>query len=167
MRLATVIEGDLIQARAAHVSALVARSAEGLELASVAFERMGAYLLAAEAAADAGMVWRRSGSPRQAAAAGMRVGSLKLLCSEAHTPSLDAAEVRASLTRAESEVSRLAAAGYTNRQIADHLCLSLRTVQNHMQHVYEKLGIAGRNELAGAFTPDGSLASYIPAGRAR
>jgi DNA-binding CsgD family transcriptional regulator len=165
VRLATVIEGDLIQARAAHVSALVARSAEGLELASVAFERMGAYLLAAEAAADAGMVWRRSGSPRQAAAAGMRVGSLKLLCSEAHTPSLDAAEVRASLTRAEREVSRLAAAGYTNRQIADHLCLSLRTVQNHMQHVYEKLGIAGRNELAGAFTPDGSLGSQIPAGR--
>jgi len=44
----------------------------------------------------------------------------------------------------------LAAGGSTSREIADSLFLSVRTVDNHLQRVYTKLGVTGRNELADA-----------------
>jgi DNA-binding CsgD family transcriptional regulator len=53
------------------------------------------------------------------------------------------------LTGAEQQVATLAAGGYTNRQIAQHLTLSRRTVETHLAHAYQKLGIHSRSELAG------------------
>lgn len=52
------------------------------------------------------------------------------------------------LTAAERRVARLAAAGRTNREIADALFVSTRTVGGHLSHVYAKLGIRSRTELA-------------------
>jgi DNA-binding CsgD family transcriptional regulator len=43
-----------------------------------------------------------------------------------------------------------AATGRSNKQIAGHLHLSVRTVESHLQRAYEKLGISGRHELADA-----------------
>jgi DNA-binding CsgD family transcriptional regulator len=48
----------------------------------------------------------------------------------------------------EAEIARLAASGVTNQQIAERLYLSIRTVHNHLQHVYTKLGVSSREELA-------------------
>ena len=59
----------------------------------------------------------------------------------------------AALTRREREIARLAATGRTNRDIADALVVSLRTVENHLHRVYEKLGVSGREELAAALDP--------------
>jgi DNA-binding CsgD family transcriptional regulator len=53
------------------------------------------------------------------------------------------------LTSAEQQVAELAAGGYTNRQIAQRLTLSRRTVETHLTHAYQKLGIHSRSELAG------------------
>jgi DNA-binding CsgD family transcriptional regulator len=108
---------------------------------------MGADLLAAEAAADATIAWRQAGDPRRAAAAQHRAASLTRRCQGATTPALQAIETRARLTPAERDTALLAARGHTNKQIADELCLSIRTVENRLQHVYEKLGISGRDEL--------------------
>jgi DNA-binding CsgD family transcriptional regulator len=52
------------------------------------------------------------------------------------------------LTSAEQRVAQLAAAGRTNREIADTLFMSVRTVEGHLSHVYGKLGIRSRTELA-------------------
>jgi DNA-binding CsgD family transcriptional regulator len=52
------------------------------------------------------------------------------------------------LTRREREVAGLAAAGASSREIAAKLVLSVRTVDNHLQNVYSKLGVASRDELA-------------------
>jgi DNA-binding CsgD family transcriptional regulator len=52
-----------------------------------------------------------------------------------------------SLTEAELRVVRAAAAGRSNRQIADTLYLSRRTVGWHLSNVFRKLGIASRVEL--------------------
>jgi DNA-binding CsgD family transcriptional regulator/tetratricopeptide (TPR) repeat protein len=52
------------------------------------------------------------------------------------------------LTGTEERVARLAAAGRTNREIADTLFLSVRTVEAHLSHIYGKLGIRSRTELA-------------------
>ena len=46
-------------------------------------------------------------------------------------------------------ISRLARAGRTNRQISRELYLSVNTVETHLAHVYRKLGIRRRGELAG------------------
>ncbi|MDQ1501611.1 MAG: hypothetical protein QOI86_4951, partial [Actinomycetota bacterium] len=66
--LAALIEGPLVDARAAHAAALVQRDAARLAALSVEFEEMGALLLAAEAAVDAAEVWRRCGDRRAATA---------------------------------------------------------------------------------------------------
>ena len=54
------------------------------------------------------------------------------------------------LTRREQEIGVLAAAGEPSRAIAERLFLSVRTVENHLQNVYTKLGVTNRRELAEA-----------------
>jgi DNA-binding CsgD family transcriptional regulator len=54
------------------------------------------------------------------------------------------------LTAREREVASLAARGLTNREIADNLYLSPRTVENHLQRIYDKLGVSSRDELNAA-----------------
>lgn len=50
------------------------------------------------------------------------------------------------LTARELEVLKLAARGITNREIADSLCISVRTVQVHLSNVFAKLGVGSRTE---------------------
>lgn len=51
------------------------------------------------------------------------------------------------LTRRETEVLRLVARGYTYPEIAEQLVLSVKTVQNHVQHILDKLQLRRRHEL--------------------
>jgi len=50
------------------------------------------------------------------------------------------------LQRREVEVLKLAAEGFSNKQIAAKLGISERTVQSHMVHIFTKLGVASRTE---------------------
>ncbi len=45
------------------------------------------------------------------------------------------------LTSREIEVLTLVAEGYTSQEIAEHLVLSIKTVQVHRAHISEKLGL--------------------------
>jgi DNA-binding CsgD family transcriptional regulator len=153
--VAALIEGDLAAARAAHTDALAHADAPGLDKVSLEFEAMGADLLAAEAAADAAVARRRDGDVRDAAAAERRAGLIAARAEHPATPALHAIEARARLTPAERETANLAAAGRSNKDIAAHLVLSTRTVENRLQRVYEKLGIAGRADLAAELASDG------------
>ncbi|MEU6081372.1 AAA family ATPase [Streptomyces sp. NPDC047108] len=56
------------------------------------------------------------------------------------------------LTPGEERVSTLAAQGYRNKEIAERLFVSLRTVETHLTGAYRKLGIEGRSGLAAAMT---------------
>ena len=61
------------------------------------------------------------------------------------------------LTPAEQAVARLVATGRTNRQTADELYVSVKTVESHLGHIFTKLGIRSRKELItriGARSPD-------------
>ena len=51
------------------------------------------------------------------------------------------------LTEREVEVLRRIALGHTNREIADQLYLSVRTVETHRQHIQQKLRLSSRAEL--------------------
>jgi DNA-binding CsgD family transcriptional regulator len=142
------MEGQLAAVMAAHARALVDKDAPGLEACSASFETLGACLLAAEAAADAAAAWMHRGGARSAAAAGRRAGRLADGCEGAVTPALGAIESRVRLTPAERECALLAAAGRSNREIAGTLYLSVRTVENRLQRIYEKLGVTSRADLA-------------------
>jgi DNA-binding NarL/FixJ family response regulator len=48
------------------------------------------------------------------------------------------------LSAREREVVALIAAGLSNRQIAEQLVLSVRTVERHIENVYNRLGISGK-----------------------
>ncbi len=52
-----------------------------------------------------------------------------------------------SLTNREKQVLKLIAEGYTNKQIADMLYMSVKTVMGHRTHIMEKLNIHSRTEL--------------------
>jgi DNA-binding NarL/FixJ family response regulator len=54
------------------------------------------------------------------------------------------------LTPAERRVASLVAEGKTNREVAAALYLSERTVEGHLAHVFNKLGVRSRTELARA-----------------
>jgi len=59
------------------------------------------------------------------------------------------------LTPSELRVARLAADGLSNRDIADALFITRKTVGDHLGAAYRKLGVAGRSGLATALDPGG------------
>jgi predicted ATPase/DNA-binding CsgD family transcriptional regulator len=72
--------------------------------------------------------------------------------SDADEPSAEGTRWRmpGQLTFREAEIADLAARGMSNRQIAEHLFISKRTVDAHLDHIYAKLGISSRVELLNA-----------------
>jgi len=54
----------------------------------------------------------------------------------------------APLTTRECEIAELVAAGRTNREVAEQLVLSTRTIEAHLRNIYGKLGVRSRVELA-------------------
>ena len=72
-----------------------------------------------------------------------------------------------SLTPTEHAVVALVAEGLSNPDIADRLFISRSTVKTHLNHVFTKLGISSRAQLASAFTsateePDGTGRTPVP-----
>ena len=51
------------------------------------------------------------------------------------------------LTEREHEIAGLVAAGRTNREVAEQLVLSTRTIEAHLRNIYGKLGVRSRVEL--------------------
>jgi DNA-binding NarL/FixJ family response regulator len=64
------------------------------------------------------------------------------------------------LTESEFAVVSLVAQGATNREVADRLYLSAYTVNSHLRHVFAKLGIRSRVELARLAAERGVLAQH-------
>ena len=55
-----------------------------------------------------------------------------------------------SLTESQARVATLADGGLTNREIAERLFVTIKTVETHLMAVYRKLGIKSRDELRSA-----------------
>jgi DNA-binding NarL/FixJ family response regulator len=66
---------------------------------------------------------------------------------EAERAELELAPVAEGLTPTQERVARLAASGLTNREVADSLVVSAKTVEAHLARAYRKLGIRSRAEL--------------------
>jgi non-specific serine/threonine protein kinase len=59
----------------------------------------------------------------------------------------DAADPGETLTRRELEIAALVADGLSNREVAEQLVISKRTVDAHMEHIFSKLGVSSRVQL--------------------
>ncbi|TMR12902.1 hypothetical protein ETD86_31685 [Nonomuraea turkmeniaca] len=142
--LAGCCQGEFVRLAAAHARA----RGDGAALLAVAenFEELGFLLHAAEAAAQASQAFEAAGRTASARAANARAWALAARCEGARTPAL--ARLQApGLTTRELEIAQLAAAGLTSKEIAARLVISVRTVDNHLQSAYTKLGVSSRAEL--------------------
>lgn len=143
LRAADALDGlAAIAAARGHVGA---RSLSATARALRAPRRAAAWGSAARNLVDAARTsppagWVREGQLTEAAVAAVDE-VFAALPSHRRTP-LDA------LTRSERAVADGVAAGKTNRQIAEDLFVSPRTVDAHLSHIYRKLGITTRAKLA-------------------
>jgi DNA-binding CsgD family transcriptional regulator len=153
-----------IALRAASLAEGGARGIELLRDAVGVLERSDAGLEQARAMTDLGAALRRAGQRaesrellRPALDLAHRCGALVL--TERARTELVAAGGRPrrlvlsgldSLTPSERRVAQLAAAGLSNRDIAQHLFITTRTVEGHLTHAYQKLDITSREQLPDA-----------------
>ncbi len=158
--LADRCDGELVAAWTAHAVAAASDQPDRLVDAADRFEAFGALLFAAEAATGAAHAFQRQGQQRASARSLARAARLLARCESARTPGLVTTRSVVPLTSREREVCLLAAEGTPSPEIARRLYLSVRTVNNHLQRAYTKLGVSNRAELADAL----ALASSEPAG---
>ncbi|MGW9438107.1 LuxR C-terminal-related transcriptional regulator [Streptomyces sp. NPDC055607] len=142
--------GTFLSARAEFAASLATADAQGLRSAALRMEEVGADLMAAEACAAAAHALRRAGLPRAAADSDNRSAVLLNRCEGARTPLMATSASPSPLTDREREIAIAAASGTTSKDIAASLTLSVRTVNNHLQRIYTKLGVGNRRELAAA-----------------
>lgn len=89
-----------------------------------------------------------------ALAATTRAHRLIQACEGARTPALTAIAVPLPLTNREREIGTLAASGLSNRQIAQRLVVSVRTVEGHLYRACAKLGASDRAQLTALLRGD-------------
>ncbi len=152
---------------ALRVAGVVAGGTEGVELLREAADELGrseARLDHARALLDFGAALRREGQRvasreplRAAADAALRCGAGQLAdrardeltASGARPRRLELSGVE-SLTSRERQVARVAADGLSNREIAQELFVSKKTVETHLGSIYRKLDVSSREEVAEA-----------------
>lgn len=135
--------------------AVLAQSGLRLEHARTQYE-LGAALRRAGRRADARKALGRAYASARACG-GLRVARLageELRVAGAH-PRRDELRGRDVLTASELRVAQLAADGRSNAQIAQELYVTLRTVETHLTHAYQKLDIQRRAELHTALETTG------------
>jgi DNA-binding CsgD family transcriptional regulator len=136
-------------------------SLEALEFATQHLEESQAALERARALVDYGAALRRSGRRQGAreplrrgldlaqrcganALAARAMGEVRLTGARPRRTALEGPE---SLTEREREVATRAAEGLSNREIAESLVVTVKTVEWHLRHAFRKLGIDSREKL--------------------
>jgi DNA-binding CsgD family transcriptional regulator len=141
-----------------------ARAVEALEAAVECLEESQTALERARALVDLGAALRRARRPRDSREPLRRGLDLAQRCGAAELAGRAMREVTAAgarprrpalhgieaLTPRELQASSLAAEGLSNREIAEALYVTVKTVEWHLKHSYGKLGISSRRELAAA-----------------
>ncbi|WP_327004477.1 LuxR C-terminal-related transcriptional regulator [Dactylosporangium sp. NBC_01737] len=146
-RVADMSDSPLFSWYADYAAALAGADRGRLEALSLDWEQRNYTVLALEAAVRARQACPDS-DQRAAGRLTRRIAELRDRCG-GHWPAWLVEPVAVSgLTRREQGVCALAAAGLSNTEISVRLVLSVRTVENHLQRAYDKLGIRQRSQLA-------------------
>lgn len=139
--------GRMAEAIGAHSRGLAQHDPAQLVAAADTFETIGAFALAGDAAAHAAREYARAGCRGAELESAARARWLSAQ-GGARSPALRCAGEPLPLTEREWEIADLVDAGLSNRQIADLLCLSVRTVDGHLYRVFAKVGVEDRSHLA-------------------
>lgn len=148
---------------------------EQLAEAAAMFERAGTGLELARTLTEQGALLRRVGRRRDAReplrrGLDLATGCGALAISRRAREELIAAGAKPrrerisgveALTASELRVARLAAQGLTNRQIAQALFITMRTVSAHLGQAYSKLDIGDRAQLASLLSVDPGVARGV------
>lgn len=147
--IAEVFDGEFVPALAHLAAGLADDEPARLVDAAAELAGLGADLVAAEAGRAACAAYTRAGDTRRATAAARDAERYLERCGERpRTPLLRESQATASLTGRELEIALMTARGASSREIAETLSLSVRTVQNHLQRAYVKLGVTNRYALS-------------------
>ena len=146
--LEEIVEGPRAGLAARFAEAL--HDDDGAELAAVSagFEDVGDLIAAVDAAAHAAIAYRHRDLRGSALGCSARAEALAEQCGGARTPTLRKAVERLPFTDREREIVMLIGEGLSNRDIAQRLTLSVRTVESHIYKAMAKTGTPNRDELA-------------------
>lgn len=148
--LAALVDGPRVGVAADFAEALRTDDGAAMTAASLDFERIGDRVAAMDAAALAAVARRSMGLRGSALGCTSRAGQLAQECGGATTPALRKSAKHLPLTDRELEVVVMLASGLSNRQIAERLTVSVRTVESHVYNAMAKTGSGSRAELAAA-----------------
>jgi DNA-binding CsgD family transcriptional regulator len=147
--LAGLVQGPRAPTAAAHAAALAAGDGDGLVDASHHYEEFGDRLAAADASAQAVVAYQHVGLRGAALSASATTHRLATECQGAQTPAIRAATTPLPFTARQSEIISLAAQGLSNKQIADRLTMSTRSIEGHLFRASQRVGANSREQLIG------------------
>jgi DNA-binding NarL/FixJ family response regulator len=145
--LAAQLDSELVRLWAGHARALQASDAPSLADTGAQLADLGYLLAGAEALAHAAAAFRSIDRRASAAGAAARARDLLVRCESPRTPAITHLDASVALSRREQEVAALASRGLSNREIAERLYVSVRTVESHLANAFTKLGINRRSQL--------------------
>ena len=145
--LAEALSFPLANAIARHAESLRDNDGDGLLAASTEYRSIGDRAAAADAAAQAAAVFTRSDRSKRGLYAGALARELADECGGLDTPALRS-RVGLPLSGRQRGVIELVVAGLSNREIAERLVMSVRTVEGHVYRACQRVGAQSREELA-------------------
>lgn len=148
LELRDVVEGPRVNAAATFAVGLAEGNGDLLCEASNQLQEMGDLLAAADASAHAALAYRNRGLRGSALTAAGHAQRLARDAGGARSPALREAAQPLPLTAREREVIALVAQGLSNRQIANVLGISVRTIEGHLHRASSRVGVSSREQLA-------------------
>ncbi len=145
--LAGQLSLPLADAVARHAESLQADDGEGLLAVSGEYRAIGDRAVAADTAAQAAAVFITGQHSSRGAYAAAIAQELATECGGLCTPALRS-RLGIPLTGRQRDVIELVASGLSNREIADRLVMSVRTVEGHVYRACQRVGANTREELA-------------------
>lgn len=145
--LAGELSLPLAEAVARHAESLRDGDGDGLLTAAAEYRAIGDVAAAAAAAAQASAAFIRAEHHNRGTYAAALARELADACGGLCTPALHSAAA-ARLTGREREVAELVVAGLSNRDIAEKLVMSVRTVEAHVYRACRRVGANSRSDLA-------------------
>jgi DNA-binding NarL/FixJ family response regulator len=118
-----------------------------MNFASRRYRAFGDLLAAADAAAQAVTAYQKAGLRGAAMTASATVERLAAECQGAQTPALRAATTSQPFTDRQREIISLAPQGLSNKEIADRLIMSVRSVEGHLFRASQRVGANNREQL--------------------
>jgi ATP/maltotriose-dependent transcriptional regulator MalT len=137
----------LAKAVAHHMESLAAGDGEGLLAASGEYRAIGDRAAAADVAAQAAVAFTGDQQRKRGLWAAAVAKELSDACGGLCTPALRSPAGQP-LTGRQREIVQLVLAGLSNRQIADRLVMSVRSVEGHVYRACQRVGASSREELA-------------------